>query len=85
MSRISAAEANQNFSALLRRAAAGEHVTITSRGKPVAEIGPVREDQGVAAREAARAQLMARLRSQEPRVIGPWTREELYERDHGEG
>jgi prevent-host-death family protein len=76
---LTAAEANRSFSALLRQAAAGERVIITSHGRPVAEIGPVRED--AAAKEAAKARLLAHLNAQEPTVIGPWTREELYERE----
>ena len=78
MKTLTAAEANRSFSALLRRAAAGERVVITSHGRPVAEIGPVRED--AAAKEAAKDRLLAHLDAQEPTVIGPWTREELYER-----
>jgi prevent-host-death family protein len=76
---LTAAEANRSFSALLRQAAAGERVIITSHGRPVAEIGPVRED--AAAKEAAKARLLAHLNAQEPAVIGPWTRDELYERE----
>ena len=41
-SRVSAAEANRNFSALLRRVQQGERITITSRARPVAEIAPPR-------------------------------------------
>lgn len=78
MGAVSAADANRHFSELLRRAAAGETVTITSRGKPVAQIGPVQED--VAAKAAAKDRLMAHLAAQSPTIIGPWTREELYER-----
>lgn len=79
MKTLTAAEANRSFSALLRQAAAGERVVITSHGRPVAEIGPVRED--TTAREQAFTRLMARLRSQQPTIIQPWTREELYERE----
>ena len=79
MKTLTAAEANRSFSALLRQAAAGERVVITSHGRPVAEIGPVRED--TATREKAFAELMARLRSQQPTLIEPWTREDLYERE----
>jgi prevent-host-death family protein len=38
---VSAAQANREFSKLLRAAQAGETVIVTSRGKPVAEIRPV--------------------------------------------
>ena len=36
------------------------------------------------AREQAMARLIERLRAQKPVNIGPWTREELYERDDAE-
>ena len=41
MKTVSAREANQNFSKLLKRAADGEKVVITRRGKPVARLEPV--------------------------------------------
>jgi prevent-host-death family protein len=37
---VSATEANRSFSALLRRAKAGETIAITDRGKVVAKIEP---------------------------------------------
>ena len=77
---VSAAEANRNFSALLRRVQQGERVTITSRGRPVAEIAPPQQ-KCQAEREASLDALLARLRQQEVKSIGPWNREELYERD----
>lgn len=79
MKTLTAAEANRSFSALLRQAAAGERVVITSHGRPVAEIGPVRED--TAAKDVAWETLLAGLDAQEPTIIEPWTREELYERE----
>jgi prevent-host-death family protein len=77
-SRVSAAEANRNFSALLRRVQQGERITITSRGRPVAEIAPPSQTSP-AVREAMVRDLIARLGSQEVVFIGPWNREELYE------
>jgi hypothetical protein len=38
-------------------------------------------DEDAEAKEKAFQKLMARLRSQPVMDIGPWTREELYERD----
>ncbi len=38
---IGAFEAKTHFSQLLDRVMHGEHITITRRGKPVAELGPV--------------------------------------------
>ncbi len=42
MTKIAASEARTHFSALLRRVAAGHHITITRRGVPVAELVPSR-------------------------------------------
>jgi len=79
---ISAAEANRQFSRLLRAARQGKRVTITSHGQPVAELGPVSEATSQAEhRRAAHRALMAHLDRVEPRVIEPWTRDELYDRD----
>jgi prevent-host-death family protein len=46
--------------ALLRRAQAGEEVTITVRGQPVAQLGPIRRTRR---RWLGRAELAARLRT----------------------
>jgi prevent-host-death family protein len=73
---VSAAEANRRFSQLLRSVRAGDSYVVTSHGRPVAKIVPIRED---AIRKKARELLLARLRSQPAIDIGPWTREELYE------
>jgi prevent-host-death family protein len=78
MKTVSAAEANRDFSRLLRRAGAGETVIITSRGRPVAQIGPVEPD--LASREAAHAALLRRWETTTP-VVAPWRREDLYEDD----
>jgi prevent-host-death family protein len=37
---VAAADANRNFSSLLREVQEGEVVTITSHGRPIAEISP---------------------------------------------
>jgi antitoxin (DNA-binding transcriptional repressor) of toxin-antitoxin stability system len=52
---------------------------VTSHGRPVARIAPV--DSDIQKREAAKAALLKRLRSQPVVNIGPWTRDELYDRD----
>jgi prevent-host-death family protein len=82
---VPAAEANRSFSKLLRAAKDGRRVTITSHGEPVAELVPAgeraREAVQRARRLAALAELKAHWASIEPKVIGPWTREELYDRD----
>lgn len=40
MASVGIRELKQNASAVVARAAAGEHITITDRGRPVAQIGP---------------------------------------------
>jgi prevent-host-death family protein len=74
---ITATEANQRFSEVLREVAEGESFTVTSRGKPVARVTPVSID----ADERRRRQraLLEFLRSQPPIKIKPWKREDLYD------
>jgi len=75
---ISAAEANRSFSRLLREVRDGRSFVVTAHGRPVARIVPCHEaDQ---AREKARSALLLRLAGQPVVDIGPWTRDELYER-----
>lgn len=77
MKTITAADANRQFSSVLRRVSQGEAFVVTSRGKSVATIAPVRP-AGAWSRGARRS-LFQRLQSQP--VTGPvaWSREELYE------
>jgi len=75
--RIAAAEANREFSKLLRHVRDGETITVTSRGQPVAVISPAGETARPG-RETAKASLLARLRAQVP-IGATWTRDELYE------
>jgi prevent-host-death family protein len=74
---VSAADANRMFSRLLRAVREGGSYVVTSHGKAVARILPVRHDDGVARR--ARAALVKRLRSGAVVNIGRWSRSELYE------
>jgi prevent-host-death family protein len=74
---ISAAEANQRFSKLLREVKEGSRFVVTSHGRPVAQVIPVAK--GNLSRERAKAVLMKRLRSQKVVEVGRWKREELYE------
>ncbi|TLY52848.1 MAG: type II toxin-antitoxin system prevent-host-death family antitoxin [Gammaproteobacteria bacterium] len=77
---ISAADANRNFSQLLRGVREeGATYVVTSHGKPVAKIVPIDADRKTT--EAARNALLARLASQSFVKIGPWSRDELYGRD----
>jgi len=79
---VSADDADQNFSQLLRGVQAGNTYTVTSEGYAIAKITPApaagKRDED---REASWQALMARLASQPARDIGPWTREELYDRE----
>jgi len=80
---VSAAEANRSFSKLLRATEDGTEVTITSRGKPKAKLVPFTEDEG-ANRDQLRQAFEALKESwagQEFKVIGLWTRDDLYDRD----
>jgi prevent-host-death family protein len=74
---VSAADANRNFSRLLRQVREGRSYVVTTHGKPVAKIVPFTTDDRVVAR--ARAALLERL-SDEPVVdAGRWTRDDFYE------
>lgn len=53
-------EARTRLPQLLRRVAAGETVTITSRGRPVARLVPVEADQPAARRPVIEAILAER-------------------------
>jgi prevent-host-death family protein len=44
--KMSVREARANFASALDAAERGEHVTITKNGKPVAELGPPRGEEG---------------------------------------
>jgi antitoxin (DNA-binding transcriptional repressor) of toxin-antitoxin stability system len=57
-------------------------VTITSHGRPVAELGPVGgRDAEKRKRRQAQARLEAHWAKLEPVIVERWTRDELYERD----
>ncbi len=75
---VSAAEANRNFSRLLRSVREGKSFTVTSHGRPIARIIPV--DEGDSMRRTRQA-LFERLAKQPAVNAGTWTREELYERE----
>ena len=74
---VSAAEANRQFSALLRTVARGVSVVVTSRGRPVARLVPVSGEHDT--RRAGRQALLARLAAQPVRGKRTWTREDLYD------
>lgn len=74
---VTAAEANREFSRLLRGVREGNSYLVTSHGRPVARLVPVAEDHDL--REKARRELFDRLRKQPVLNAGPWTRDDLYD------
>lgn len=72
---ISASEANQRFSELLRAVAAGDSFTVTSRGRPVARIAPFAQGD----RREAVERLLDQAAAMPVRIAGPWKREDLYD------
>jgi prevent-host-death family protein len=73
---VSATEANQRFSEILREVSEGESFAVLSRGKVVANITPAKKRE----KKKSTAEFLAELEKFPVRVIGPWTREELYDR-----
>lgn len=78
MRTVTAADANRQFSSVLREVARGETFTVLSRGKPVATISGAK--RGGAQRNVAKSSLVARLRTQAAAGSRSWTRDELYDR-----
>lgn len=76
MKTVSAADANRQFSSVLREVSHGATITVTSRGKPVATISPAQT--GNAQRNAARQALLTRLGKQTTTGARNWKRDELY-------
>ena len=73
---VTAAEANRQFSAMLREVAAGTAVLVTSRGKPVATIEPARAP--ASGPSAAKRRLLEHLRGVRAAGKRNWSRDELY-------
>ena len=72
---ITASEANQHFSELLRDVAEGQSFTVTSRGRPVARVLPInRKEESRSVRG-----LLKFLASLPVRHSGKWSRDDLYE------
>jgi prevent-host-death family protein len=66
----------------LREVARGKRVVITSHGRKVAVMEPAEKPRlSREERLAAVEELKRHWATQEHITIGPWTREELYERD----
>jgi len=73
---VSAADANRNFSALLRGVRKGQSVVITSHGREVARIIPFEHEADAGGVTDA---LLARLAAEPVVDVGRWTRDSLYE------
>ena len=71
---ISAAEANREFSAVLRGVRRGHSFVVTSHGRPVARIVPVTSGEELATR--ARTTLFKRLKAAPVLAVPKWTRDE---------
>lgn len=80
---VTAADANRYFSRILRRVRGGGIVTITSHGKPVAQLRPFDEppqsepSARTAPRRAALDDLEAHWADLSPVLVGRWTRTSL--------
>ena len=74
---ISAADANRNFSMILRAVREGGSYVVTSYGKPIARIVPAGRLEAVT--WTARDLLLKRLARQPVTDIGRWSRDDLYE------
>ncbi len=76
MKTISAAEANRQFSTVLREVSQGEEFTVLSRGRAVAAIVPIRKSGSD--HKTAKQSLLVRLRKQSITGSREWNRAELY-------
>ncbi|GAB3275058.1 type II toxin-antitoxin system Phd/YefM family antitoxin [Kineosporia babensis] len=65
MQQIGIRELNQNTSQVLARVSGGESLEITDRGRPIARLVPVTDDQ------AALARLVASGKASPPTTTGP--------------
>lgn len=72
MAEVKVTELRQNLPEYLARVRAGERITVTSRGRPIAELGPPspRADQAAAARARLRGSVVRYDRPLDP-VIDP--------------
>ncbi|WP_395650263.1 type II toxin-antitoxin system Phd/YefM family antitoxin [Brevundimonas sp.] len=77
---ISATDANREFSRVLNEVAGGETYIVTSRGKPVARLAPMRpEEMDQAERQRRLHALLDRLAELPPQNLGRVTRDDGYE------
>jgi len=79
---VTATEANRNFAKLLREVARGKRITVTSHGTPVAEIVPKQDAAGSREKRLAALAALKKEWAEQPHItIGPWTRDDLYDKD----
>ena len=79
---VTATEANRSLSRLLREVERGKRVVITSHGRKVAIMSPAEEQAPTREQRLAALEILKQRWATQPHItIGPWTREELYERD----
>jgi prevent-host-death family protein len=76
---VTAREANQGFSQILRDAEAGESVVITRRGRPVALLAPYRASDS-REREQAIEHIVGLMREGLPIGGRRYTRDDVHER-----
>lgn len=72
---ITASDANQRFSEMLRDVASGESFTVMSRGRAVARVLPVDPD----GQRKSIGRLLDFVRALPDRRLDAWTRDDLYE------
>jgi prevent-host-death family protein len=81
---VSAAEANRSFSKIFRRAAEGETITITDRGKPVAILSPAPPSQTPSPEEVERRmklldEIATTAQERGPLMLGRFQRDWAYD------
>jgi prevent-host-death family protein len=80
MKTVTAAQANREFSKLMKLVESGEEIVVTSRGTPKIKLVPMDEnDETAARRRKAFDELTEWLRSQPIRNLPRLTRDDFYD------
>lgn len=84
MKHVTAAEANRNFSRIMKEAEAGETIIVTSHGEPTVKIVAVDKSHGINEVERTRRQALwsehkARLLGQPTLGLGRYERDWAYD------
>lgn len=85
MATVTRTELNQQTARVLARVQAGEELTVTDRGRPIARLSPVEPDRR--ARRLASGALRSASESGVPQISSPirdWTTEQMLEDMRGE-